>query len=132
MSVISLSCLPLRLASKCACVACLHNSPAYRRPADGNRCSFFAACLLHLKLNTMPLQGDNNIFCALQIFPATRAEAVLFCFSSQELIAHECSGDVLINFSLCLGCFRILEFVETPFVCSVCTKCCCKIYANRA
>ena len=70
----------------------------------------------------MPLQGDNNIFCALQIFPATGTEAVLFCFSSQELIAHECSGDVLINFSLCLGCFRILEFVETPFVCSVCSK----------
>ena len=70
----------------------------------------------------MPLQGDNNIFCALQIFPATRAEAVLFCFSSQELIAHECSGDVLINFSLCLGCFRVLDFVETPFVYSVCSK----------
>jgi len=27
-SVISLSCLPLRQASKCACVGCLHSSPS--------------------------------------------------------------------------------------------------------
>jgi len=59
-----------------------------------NRCSIFSACLLHLKLNTMLLQGDNNIFCAFQIFPATRTEAARLYFSSQELPTVQCSGDV--------------------------------------
>ena len=58
-----------------------------------NRC-IFSACLLHLKLNTMLLQGDNNIFCAFQIFPATRTEAARLYFSSQELPTVQCSGDV--------------------------------------
>jgi len=55
---------------------------AHRQPADGNRCSFFSACLLHLELNRMLLHGDN--ICAFQIFPATRTEAVLFCFSGGQ------------------------------------------------
>jgi len=32
----------------------------------------------------MLLQGDNNIFCAFQIFPATRTEVVQLCFSGCE------------------------------------------------
>jgi len=33
----------------------------------------------------MLLQGDNNIFCAFQIYATTRTEAVQLYFSSQEL-----------------------------------------------
>ena len=56
------------------CVAVFATVIAYRRPADVNRCSFFSARLLHLKLNTMLLRDDNNMFCDFQIVPATRKE----------------------------------------------------------
>ena len=73
-----------------------------------------------MKLNTMLLQGDKNIFCAFQIFPATRTEAALF----QQSRADNCPmfGQCLNAFSLYLGCFRILDFVQIRFVCSVCNK----------
>jgi len=31
-------------------------------------------------------------------------------------------GRCLNTFSLCLGCFRVLDFVQIRFVCSVCSK----------